>query len=255
MASTRPLLGIIAALPAEARAAGARDAPVAEVVRIADRVLLIRCGIGRARAEQAARDLVQAGAGALMSWGTTAALDPHLGHGDLVLPDAVLSRDGQRFGVDDAWRCRFAASLERHGGCHSGTVAESERVLADADDKRQLHDRSGALIADMESAAIAEICQQSGARLLVVRAVSDQVSTRIPACAMAAVDTNGDVMVARCLRKLARAPGDLAALVTLAKGFRQACAALSNLAGRAGPEFLLSPDTPTTQAHDSGCPQ
>lgn len=240
MVNTRPRLGIIAALPAEARSAGAREAPVGEAVPIADGVLLVRCGIGPARAAQAARELVRAGAGALLSWGTAAALGRHLDHGDLVLPEAVLSREGHRFGVDDPWRHRFASILEFDGGCHAGTVVEADQVLKGADDKQLLHELSGALIADMESAAIAQICQQAGVRLLVVRAVSDRVTTRIPACALAGVDANGDLKVAPCLGQLLLAPGDLPALLRLARGFQHACAALSELARRAGPDFLLS---------------
>ncbi|GMQ96073.1 MAG: hypothetical protein BMS9Abin14_572 [Gammaproteobacteria bacterium] len=241
MANTRPLLGIVAALPAEARAAGARDTPAGEVVRIADEVLLIRCGIGRARAERAARDLLDAGAGALLSWGTAAALSRDLDYGDLVLPDEALSRQGHRVSVDHRWRSRLCRMLASDGGCHAGTVAEAESVLGDADDKLLLHALSGAVVADMESAAIAEACYGAGLPLLIVRAVSDRVVTRIPACALAAVDANGDVNVTRCLRKLALAPGDLPALVRLARGFGAACAALSRLAQRAGPGFLLSP--------------
>jgi nucleoside phosphorylase len=234
-------LGIIAALPAEARSAGARDAPAGEVVRVADDVLLIRCGIGRARAKRAARDLVEAGAGALLGWGTAAALGRELDHGDLVLPREVLSRAGRRFGVDNQWRDRLCRILESDGGCHAGTVAEADSVLGDVDDKLLLHTLSGALIADMESGAIAEACDGAGLPLLIVRAVSDRVATRIPACALAAVDASGDVNVARCLGKLALAPGDLLALVRLARGFRAACVALSRAAQRAGPGFLLSP--------------
>ncbi len=241
MATTRPLLGIIAALPAEARAAGVRDAPAGQVVRVADDVLLIRCGIGRVRATQAAGRLMDAGAGALLSWGTAAALDRELRHGNLVLPREVLSREGRRFSTDSHWRHRLCGMLENDGGCHGGTVAEADRVLESADDKLLLHTLSGALIADTESAAIAEACQGAGCPLLVVRAVSDRVATRIPDCALAAVDANGDVKVARCLGSLLLAPGDLPALVRLARGFRAACAALSRLARRAGPAFLLSP--------------
>jgi adenosylhomocysteine nucleosidase len=240
MANTRPILGIIAALPAEARAAGVRHAPAGELLRIADEVLLIRCGIGRTRATRAAESLMNAGAGALLSWGTAAALDRQLRQGDLVLPREVLSREGRRFSTDSRWRDRLCGVLENGSGCHAGTVAEADGVLETADDKLLLHTLSGALIADMESAAIAEACQGAGRPLLVVRAVSDRVATRIPRCALAAVDANGDVKVARCLGSLLLVPGDLPALLRLARGFRAACAALSGLAQRAGPAFLLS---------------
>ena len=168
------------------------------------------------------------------------AMSPPRGPIHLTLPREVLARDGRRFSTVSRWRDRLCAILENGSGCHAGTVAEADSVLESADDKLLLHTLSGALIADMESAAIAEACQGAGRPLLVVRAVSDRVATRIPHCALAAVDANGDVKLARCLGSLLLAPGDLPALLRLARGFRAACAALSGLAQRAGPAFLLS---------------
>jgi adenosylhomocysteine nucleosidase len=238
MANRRPLLGIICALPAEARTAGARHAPGGEPIAISESVFVVRAGIGRARAAQAATRLVNAGAEALLSWGTAAALGADLNCGDLVLPEAVLSRDGRRLPVDSAWYRQMAEVVRRVGGACAGGVAEAEQVL-DGNGKRALRTRSGALIADMESAAIVEACLDAGIRSLVVRAVSDRADMRIPSCALAAVNARGDVHIARCLARLVLAPGDLPSLLRLAKGFRQACAALSRLAQQAGPHFQL----------------
>lgn len=253
MANTPPFLGIIAALPAEARSLGVDDAPAGQMVELAHEVVLIRCGIGRVRAERAARALIRAGAGALLSWGTAAALSRELGHGDLVLPLEVLSRDGRRFAVDHRWHHGLAETVESQGGGCDGTLAEADSVLRDADDKLRLRNLSGALIADMESAAIAEVCHGADIPLLVVRAVSDPATTRIPDSALAAVDENGDVGVARCLAKLVFAPGDVLALMGLGRGFRAACGALSELARRAGPEFQWpasgAPVEPPKPAH------
>jgi adenosylhomocysteine nucleosidase len=253
MANTQPFLGIIAALPAEARSLGVDDVPVGQVVEVAHNVVLIRCGIGRVRAERAARALIRAGAGALLSWGTAAALSRDLGNGDLVLPLEVLSRNGRRFAVDHRWHHGLAETIESQGGRCGGTLAEADSVLRDADDKLRLRNLSGAPIADLESAAIAEVCHGADIPLLVVRAVSDPATTRIPDSALAAVDENGDVSVARCLAKLVFAPGDVPALVRLGRGFRAACGALSELARRAGPEFRWpatgAPVEPPKPAH------
>ena len=236
MADSPFVLGIIAALPAEARAAGASAAPIGEATTIADGVLLIRSGVGRGRAGQAAEDLLEAGAGALLSWGTAGALAPDLQAGDLLLPDEVVARDGRRYGVDMAWRDRVAGSVALREG--PTLVAEAEDVLADAYGKRLLHTLSGASAADMESAAVAEVCAVARVPLLVVRGISDSARTRIPACALAAVNADGDVSPGRCLGKLLAAPGDLPALLRLAAGFRAACRALAGAAGQVGPDFL-----------------
>ena len=237
----QPLLGIIAALPAEARAAGVRRCPAGALVEVAENVLLIRCGMGRARAARAAGDLLQAGAGALLSWGTAAALCAEARTGDVLLPCEVWSRDGQRYAVDAAWRRRLARRLHGGDACASGAVAEADGVLRDAEHKQRLHTRSGASIADMESAAIAEIGHRAGVRLLVVRVVSDSATARIPACALAAVDASGELRVMRGLTALLAAPAEWLDVVRLARGFRHACAALSRAAQRAGPRFMLPP--------------
>ena len=241
--STRSPLGIITALPAEARSAGAGDAPAGRTVRIGDEVLLIRCGIGRARAARAAAELIRAGAGALLSWGTAAALDETLRPGDVLLPGTVLSRDGRRFEVDAPWRNALADLIAGEPGASAGGVVEAGQVLRDAGGKRWLRDHSGAQIADMESAAIAETCREAGLRLLVVRAVSDHASMRVPDCALRGIDADGDLALGRLVGALARSPGDLAALLHLAGGFRRACARLATVSQRAGPRFRLPGET------------
>jgi hopanoid-associated phosphorylase len=240
MTSSPPVLGIVTALRAEARCLGIDDAPVGELVRVSDEVLLIRCGLGRARAERAALDLREAGVTALLGWGTAAALSRGIDHGDLVLARDVVTRDGQHLGVDSAWHRRLWEAVEAEGRCHTGTIAETGEVLADADDKLRLHTLSGALVADMESGAVAEVADGAGLPVLLVRAVSDSVSTRVPGCALAAVDDDGDVDPMRCLWRLLRAPAELPSLIRLAGEFRAACARLTRLAEHAGPDFLVA---------------
>lgn len=240
MTDSPVVLGIIAALPAEARAAGATVAPPGEPVTITDGVLLVRSGVGRERAGRAAESLLDAGAGALLSWGTAAALAPGLQAGNLVLPEEVLARDGIRYGVDGAWRERIVAALAPRRVHRPTILAEAEEVLEDADAKRLLHTLSGASAADMESAAVAEACAGARVPLLVLRAVSDSARARLPDCALAAMNADGDVNPGRCLWKLFAAPGDLPALLRLAAGFRGACRSLSRVAGQVGPGFLAS---------------
>lgn len=242
MASSRPLLGIVTALPAEARCLGVADAPVGVPVQMGDDALVIRCGIGRERAARAARALLDAGAGALLSWGTAAGLSRELEHGDLVLATDVVSRDGHHYTADGAWRQRLWQSVASSGRCHAGGLAEADGVLIGADDKLRLHTLSGALASDMETAAIAEAAHTAGVPMLIARAVSDSVNSRVPSCALAAVNADGDVDVGGCLWQLIRTPADLPALLRLAIGFRAACARLARVADLAGPDFSSAPE-------------
>ena len=239
MASERPFLGIVTALPAEARALGLRAAVAGAPLPLAARARAIRAGIGRARAEDAARALIEAGAGALLAWGTAAALDAALRPGDLVLPRGVVTRDGRHLEVDAAWHRRMWSVAESSGNARAGNLAEADRVLASGDDKLRLRALSGALVADMESAAVVEAANRAGVPVLVVRAVADAADMVVPGCALAALDGHGEVDLLGLALGLARTPRELPALVRLAGGFRAACARLAALAERAGPEFLL----------------
>jgi len=216
-------------------------APVGELVAVSDEVLVVRCGIGRERATHAARDLVRARVAALLSWGTAAALDETLDQGDLVLARQVVGRDGRHTRLDDDWLRRLLPMAESTGPCHAGGIAEADGVLRDADDKRRLHALSGALVADMESAAVAEVAHGAAIPALAIRAVADSALTRIPRSALAAVNDDGDVNAARCVAALLRAPGELAPLLRLGQEFRAARARLAEFAQRTGPGFLCPP--------------
>lgn len=222
----------------EARAAGGRGARAGEAETLVDGVLLVRSGVGRERARRAAEHLLHAGSRALLSWGTAGALGAEQRAGDLILPEEVLARDGRRFGIDGAWRERVYASVAPRAACYGGTLAEAEGVLRNADDKRLLHTLTGARAADMESAAVAEVCAAAHVPLLVVRGISDSAKARLPDCALAAVNADGDVSALACLGNLLSAPGDLPALLTLGLGFRAACRSLSGVAEQVGPGFL-----------------
>ena len=238
MAERELLLGIVAALPAEARAAGARAAPPGEMVDLAGGALLVRSGVGRRRAGRAARMLLDAGARALLSWGVAAALDPALRAGDLVLPEEVLAGDGRRHAVAPAWRARVAAGASARGG----TLAEATEVLRSADDKLLLRTLCGADIADMESGVVAEVAALARVPLLVVRSVSDSARARLPDCALAALDADGDLHAGRCLAGLLLSPGDLPALARVAAGFRAACRSLAGVVARGGVAVLAPPE-------------
>ena len=237
MATDPPLLGIVTALPNEARSLGAGHARARAIVRIDPRVVAVRAGIGRPRAERAALALVEAGAQALLAWGTAAALDPGLDCGDLVLPRDVITHDGRRIEVDAQWHRSMWMLVESMGRCRSGALAEAGDVLASADDKMRLRALSGALVADMESAAVADVAGRAGVPVLIIRGVSDSAGMGVPTSALAALDESGEVDALRCLLALLRTPRQLPALLRLARGFRSACARLTELAARAGPEF------------------
>jgi adenosylhomocysteine nucleosidase len=203
------LTGVVAALPAEAR--WLRTSALA--VRVG--------GVGAEHARRAARALIADGAQALISWGTAAALAPALGVGTLVLADRVVG-DSVPLVPDLAWTARVAESLHGVVPVVRGTLACPTDVLRNANEKRALADRSGAIAADMESAAIGAVAREAGLPWIVVRAVSDAADTVVPSSVVDAIDQHGALSWTRLLGALLRKPTDLAAFPALARGMQLA---------------------------------
>lgn len=223
-------IGVVAALPAEGAALLGRRAAPGTMVKLPEGGWLHVCGIGGRRAGDGARALLEAGAGALVSFGVAAGLDAALRPGCIVLPEAVAACDGSSVATDSAWRARVDRGLSGRVPTVGGTLAEAAELLRAAEEKAALRARSGAVAADMESAAVARLAGARGIALLVVRAVADHAALTVPVAARMAVDADGRIHPGRALRALAARPRDLRALWGLGLGFRAALRSLE-LAG------------------------
>jgi adenosylhomocysteine nucleosidase len=139
--------------------------------------LIAQAGACAKRAAIEAERLVALGAGALVSFGIAAGLDPRLRVGDLVFADRVILPDGGSVETDADWlELARAQSAGRMHAASSARSREPTELLATAADKRSLAACSGALCGDMESAAAALVAARAGLPLLVVRAISDSAA-------------------------------------------------------------------------------
>ncbi len=232
-------VGIVVALPSESRSLCRQAVRVGEQLVIGDHALLTVSGVGVCRAEHAAQALVAAGVGGLVSWGCAAGLSPELPVGALCLPEFVVTVDGQRWPTDSAWR-RGVTEAVGARSVFNGALAHASQVLASSAAKRELAAQVGAVVADMESAAIACVAHQHGLPLLVVRSVVDPLGLTLPTVITDHVDESGRVPLVPLLRGLLRQPGDLLSLMHLATGFRSALTSLRAVATSAGGDLLLA---------------
>ena len=221
----RPVLGVAAALSAEARLfPGWRD-PGPGVLRLRDDLALTVTGVGRERSLAGAMRLLADGAQALVSFGFAAGLAPRLPAGTLVAPRLVVAQDGAILRSDD----RLRAALCGHAipeAVADGPIAEAPGPLWDAEAKRALRARSDAIAADMESAVLARAAAARGVPFAVLRAVVDPAERAIPACAQSALDSEGNIHAGALFLALARRPWELAALIRLARDYAAACRSL-----------------------------
>lgn len=157
-------------------------------------VLLATCGIGKVQAAALTQALLTRGAAAVLFTGVAGGVDPDLRVGDLVVAVDAVQHDvdvtalgyapGQLPGHPVAWTAdpalrdvvyAAAAALAASAGWRVvlGRVASGDRFVADPDQVARLRTDFGAACAEMEGAAVAQVCAAWGVPWAIVRSVSD----------------------------------------------------------------------------------
>ncbi len=231
-------VGIVAAFDREARmlAAQARtgcDSRAVGTTRIA------LAGVGPAGAQAAGQRLLKQGATALVSWGIAAALEPQLSPGSLLIPNSVIAADGRAYPVDSGWHHSLCERLANFA-VHTGPLAESYTILGTPAQKNALASRTGAIGADMESAALAAVAHAGQVPFVAIRVVSDAADTKVPAWLAHAIDGAGRLSKAAVLKQIALHPAEWGAISRLALGFKAARATLSAVARQVDLDTLLA---------------
>jgi adenosylhomocysteine nucleosidase len=191
--------------------------------------------MGMAAAAQSARALVDAGAGALVSWGMAGGLDPALVAGTVFLPSEVVATDGTALVTAPQWRERLSEAVRTHGGAAlpvvlQGRLLTSPKAIGSLSDKATLFQQTGAAAVDMESLAIAGIAHTHHLPFIAIRVIVDSAEDALPGAVTAAADSEGHLQVWRLMGALARAPADLAPLIRLAQRYRAANRSLAAIA-------------------------
>jgi adenosylhomocysteine nucleosidase len=217
-------IGVVTGLRAEARCLRGLD------VRVG-------CSGGSAeRARAEAARLVTDGAVSLVSFGLAGGLAPQLRPGDLLLPERVRDVGTASSPVDPIWRDRVYACLSARGlEPRSGTLVGSDSIVATASEKQALFDATGARAVDLESHEVAAVATAAGLPFLVLRAVADPSDQVIPQVAREALRPDGRVRLRATLGGLIRQPGELAALLRLARHSARGLASLRRAATLCGP--------------------
>lgn len=194
----RVAAGIVFALPVEADAFERRTTDRTEVrapgltfhegTVAGRRVAWCVAGVGRGRAERAARLLVDGHAPALLvAAGFAGGLDPSLSRGGVVEPVAVRGEAGTGGTV-------WLPETGRTGPL----LVTVDRIVSRPAEKAALAAATGAALVDMETLAVAEAARGLGLPCRAVRVVSDAAGEALP-------DDLGPVMEARSVFRRAGA--------------------------------------------------
>jgi adenosylhomocysteine nucleosidase len=158
-------------------------------------------GMGRAAAARATEVLI---AGHRPRWlisaGFAGALNPAYARNDLVVARQVTDREGSSFAVEPP--PEMGASVHHA----KGRLLTVDRVILRAADKSELHRSYQADLVDMETSAVAAVCQERMIRFLSIRVISDDAHGDLPAEITAIMNPSGVYRVGAALRSVWRRP-------------------------------------------------
>ncbi|HLJ18544.1 MAG TPA: hypothetical protein VKU84_00015 [Stellaceae bacterium] len=193
----------------------------AEIAREAG--LVAAAGAGTpAGTEQAIRSLIEQGVPGLVSFGIAGGLAPNLASGTLIAPAAVRGVDDEAHWVDVEWHARLTRAAHGAGiPLVVGGILGAEKIAASAAEKAQLYDATHAIAVDLESHRVARAAERARLPFLVFRVLADAADRDLPPAAMVPLTKSGHPSV-RVLGSIVARPGQIAALLTLARETRAA---------------------------------
>lgn len=190
-------------------------------------VVATRTGIGPAAGRRAAERVLDGAAiDHLVVVGIAGGIGPTVAIGDLVVPEDV---------VDLATGARYRPSALGPTPLR-GTLVTSDELLVDREEIARLEGR-GVVAIDMETAAIAAVCEARGIPWSVFRAISDRADDgSVDQAVFALTRPDGSADLPAVARFLATRPQRIPQLMRLARGMRlathaAAAAAVSAIAG------------------------
>jgi hopanoid-associated phosphorylase len=204
--------------------------------RIAGRVPAVRtcCGWGPGLISTLENGLAP-GCRGIISFGIAGGLDPALTPGSLVVATAV-NGPGERFATDEQWSQSLRRTLPN---ALAAPLLGLDDAAADPAKKVQFFHETGAVAVDMESHTAASVAVQHGLPFVALRAIADPASRHVPTSAIAGLRPDGRTDVTGVLKSLLHHPGDLAALIHVARDTAMAQSALTAAARRIGKGFGL----------------
>lgn len=182
------------------------------------RIVLVASGMGRERTRHAAAALAEGfSPSTLLSTGLAGALQPDLRPGEIILGEQILDQTSSDPCPIPLLPSTPLLRLARETAealkipYRQGTLLTSTRILLGPEEKRDAS-RSGALAADLESAAVAQVASQASLPFLVIRVISDTLDQPLGVDFNRLTGRKGEVSPIKVLLKILACPRALPAL-------------------------------------------
>ncbi len=156
-------------------------------------VVVAKCGIGKVFAALCAQTMIiKYNVELIINTGVGGAISNELDIGDIAVSDFVVQHDMDtsalgdpiglisginvvKIGADTQVISDLCRAAEKEGArCIVGTVASGDLFVSGAEKKKFIEDTFGAIVCEMEGAAIGQVCYVNEISFCVIRAVSDK---------------------------------------------------------------------------------
>lgn len=148
-------------------------------------VISILCGIGKVNATAAAMHLIDIGCDFILNYGLSGGISG-ISRGEIMACDRFLEHDFDLTGIGykpcekpsqkyiyDADKCLVKLFCDKVINVKSGTAVSGDRFVCDAELRNSLRDNFDAMSCDMETAAIAYVCDFAETPFFALRRISD----------------------------------------------------------------------------------
>ena len=165
------------------------------------RIAVVQAGMGFANARRATRAMLEAHTPPwVISCGFSGALRDGMRVGDIVLANSIVDTHGQSMKLD------LGMSADPKNGLHVGRLLTADEMVRTIEEKKELAEKHNAIAVDMESLAVAQVCQEMNTRFLAVRVISDDLSTDLPPEVLSILGSSGSVRVGAAVSSLWKRP-------------------------------------------------
>ena len=113
----------------------------------------------------------------VISAGFAGALQPELRRGHILMAEEVADVTGNRLSIG---LTVDRASIEASRSLHVGRLLTVDQLIRTRELKEQLGTEHAAMACDMETLAVAQACQQAGAKFMSIRIISDAIDDELP---------------------------------------------------------------------------
>ncbi len=239
MTNKQSILGVVAALPAEAeKIAGRRGWRRQEgwnirIVTVSDgmNLMCVCCGMGAENAFKASCWLIEQGISALAVLGVSGGLNPALKSGDWVVPEAIIEfrsgRPYREWGPESRFVNRFRECTQSENlSINGGSILTVPFPVLTRNEKTSLYSVTGAQAVDMESAAVARAASDKKLPMFALRTICDTAADDIAAEYLNLLNPHGAIRWPFLLAYLLRRPYRVVDLIRHGRRFSVALSAL-----------------------------